>query len=333
MYNFDFIPFQANLVINIILIGLFILNLVFGFVIVFMERRSAGSIWAWLLVLVFLPVIGFILYLLLGRQIQRDHIFSLDEEDRIGLEAIVNEQLKALQTKEFSKGNHEIVKHKSMVQMLLYNNSAFLTTDNEMTIFTDGHEKFDALIKDIENATDYIHIEYYIFRNDKLGKRILAALEKKLEEGLEVKMLYDDMGSRGLTLKDFDEFRRKGGQVESFFPSKLPLINFRLNNRNHRKIVVIDGYIGYVGGFNVGKEYLGLSKRFGYWRDTHLRIVGDAVNALQLRFILDWNSQAKRDNITYSDRYFLTLIQVVLSVSKSHQAVQMKIGSKSNTVI
>lgn len=179
MYNFDFIPFQANLVINIILIGLFILNLVFGFVIVFMERRSAGSIWAWLLVLVFLPVIGFILYLLLGRQIQRDHIFSLDEEDRIGLEAIVNEQLKALQTKEFSKGNHEIVKHKSMVQMLLYNNSAFLTTDNEMTIFTDGHEKFDALIKDIENATDYIHIEYYIFRNDKLGKRILAALEKK----------------------------------------------------------------------------------------------------------------------------------------------------------
>ena len=304
MYNFDFIPFQVNLVINIILIGLFILNLVFGFVIVFMERRSAGSIWAWLLVLVFLPVIGFILYLLLGRQIQRDHIFSLDEEDRIGLEAIVNEQLKALQTKEFSKGNHEIVKHKSMVQMLLYNNSAFLTTDNEMTIFTDGHEKFDALIKDIENATDYIHIEYYIFRNDKLGKRILAALEKKLEEGLEVKMLYDDMGSRGLTLKDFDEFRRMGGQVESFFPSKLPLINFRLNNRNHRKIVVIDGYIGYVGGFNVGKEYLGLSKRFGYWRDTHLRIVGDAVNALQLRFILDWNSQAKRDNITYSDRYF-----------------------------
>ena len=147
-----------------------------------------------------------------------------------------------------------------MVQMLLYNNSAFLTTDNALTIYNDGKEKFDALIQDIENAQDYIHIQYYIFRNDTLGKRILQALEDKLEEGLEVKMLYDDMGSRSLTLKDFDDFRKKGGQVESFFPSKLPLINFRLNYRNHRKIVVIDGVIGYVGGFNVGNEYLGLSK-------------------------------------------------------------------------
>ena len=100
-------------------------------------------------------------------------------------------------------------------------------------------------------------------------------------------------------------FRAKGGHAESFFPSKLPLINLRMNNRNHRKIVVIDGKIGYVGGFNVGDEYLGKSKKFGYWRDTHLRIEGDAVNALQLRFILDWNSQSTRDNLTYEERYFL----------------------------
>ncbi|GEP85504.1 putative cardiolipin synthetase [Staphylococcus piscifermentans] len=304
MYYLDMLLQQTNLVFNIILIALFILNLFFSFTIVFLERRSPGSIWAWLLVLAFLPIIGFIVYLLFGRQIQREHIFKVNEEDKTGLEMIVQEQAEALKNDEFSKGNHVIVKYKSMVQMLLYNNSAFLTTDNALTIYNDGKEKFDALIQDIENAQDYIHIEYYIFRNDTLGKRILQALEDKLEEGLEVKMLYDDMGSRSLTLKDFDDFRKKGGQVESFFPSKLPLINFRLNYRNHRKIVVIDGVIGYVGGFNVGNEYLGLSKKFGYWRDTHLRIVGDAVNALQLRFILDWNSQAKRHNIAYSDRYF-----------------------------
>ena len=217
---------------------------------------------------------------------------------------IVNEQLEALKNDDFSKGNHQIVKFKDMVQMLLYNNAAFLTTDNEVTIYTDGRQKFDALLNDIIQAKDYIHIQYYIFRNDNLGKSILTALEQKLTEGVEVKMLYDDMGSRTLSLKDFKSFRKNGGQVEAFFPSKLPLINLRMNNRNHRKIVIIDGQIGYVGGFNVGDEYLGLKKKFGYWRDTHLRIVGDAVNALQLRFMLDWSSQSTRDNLQYEDRYF-----------------------------
>ncbi|MBM2659611.1 cardiolipin synthase [Staphylococcus pseudoxylosus] len=294
----------TNVVINIILITAFILNLIFAFTIIFMERRSAGSVWAWLLVLVLIPILGFIIYLFIGRQIQRDHIFSLDEDDKIGIEMIVSEQLEALKNDDFSKGNHQIVKFKDMVQMLLYNNAAFLTTDNEIKIFTDGKEKFDSLLKDIDEATDYIHIQYYIFRNDSLGERILNALEQKLEQGIEVKMLYDDMGSRGLSLKDFKSFRKNGGQVEAFFPSKLPLINLRMNNRNHRKIVIIDGHIGYVGGFNVGEEYLGKKKKFGYWRDTHLRIVGDAVNALQLRFMLDWNSQATRDNLKYADRYF-----------------------------
>lgn len=295
---------NSNVILNIVLISAFILNLIFAFTIIFMERRSAGSIWAWLLILVLIPILGFIVYLLFGRQIQRKHIFKIDESDKIGIEMIVNEQLEALKNDDFSKGNHQIVKFKDMVQMLLYNNAAFLTTDNEVTIYTDGRQKFDALLNDIIQAKDYIHIQYYIFRNDNLGKSILTALEQKLTEGVEVKMLYDDMGSRTLSLKDFKSFRKNGGQVEAFFPSKLPLINLRMNNRNHRKIVIIDGQIGYVGGFNVGDEYLGLKKKFGYWRDTHLRIVGDAVNALQLRFMLDWNSQSTRDNLQYEDRYF-----------------------------
>ncbi|PTE68431.1 cardiolipin synthase [Staphylococcus devriesei] len=295
---------HSSLLINIVFIVAFLLNLIFAFVIIFMERRSAGSIWAWLLVLVFLPVIGFILYLLLGRQIQRDQIFKLKKEDRKGLEMIVDEQIEALESDDFSKGNHQIVKFKEMVRMLLFNNAAFLTTDNNIKIFTDGNAKFNSLIEDIKSAQDYIHIQYYIFKSDNLGRRILAALEKKLDEGLEVKMLYDDMGSRLLRKKDLKRFREKGAHVESFFPSKLPLINLRMNNRNHRKIVIIDGKIGYVGGFNVGDEYLGQDKKFGYWRDTHLRLEGDSVNALELRFILDWNSQSSRDFIEYDERYF-----------------------------
>ena len=141
---------HSSLIINIILIAAFILNLIFAFVIIFMERRSAGSIWAWLLVLVFLPIIGFILYLLLGRQIQRNRIFKLKKEDRKGLAMIVDEQIEALESDDFSKGNHQIVKFKEMVRMLLFNNAAFLTTDNQIKIYTDGHAKFDALLSDIK---------------------------------------------------------------------------------------------------------------------------------------------------------------------------------------
>ena len=106
-----------------------------------------------------------------------------------------------------------------------------------------------------------------------------------------------------LRKRHFKELIDLGGEVEVFFPSILPLINPRLNFRNHRKIVVIDGRIGYIGGFNVGDEYLGLNKKFGYWRDTHLRIEGSSVHPLQTRFLLDWN-QASNNNINYSDRYF-----------------------------
>ncbi len=296
--------FNDNVIINYLLIGAFLLNLTFIFTIIFMERRSAGSIWAWIFVLGLFPLIGFVIYLLFGSQIQRESIFKLDQRDRIGLEYIVNQQLKAIKNNKFEPHNPHIQNYSRMIQMLLYNNAAFYTKNNEIELLTDGYQKFEHLKEDIRQAQSYIHIQYYIFRHDTLGKSIMALLEEKLEQGVEVKMLYDDMGSRGLTLRDFKQFKEKGGHVESFFPSKLPLINLRMNNRNHRKIVVIDGQIGYVGGFNVGNEYLGLSKKFGYWRDTHLRIQGEAVHALQLRYILDWNSQASRDNMVYNEKYF-----------------------------
>lgn len=282
----------------------FIINLFLAFVIIFMERRQAGSTWAWLFVLFFLPIIGFIAYLLFGRQIWRQDIFKLDEQDKVGLEHIVNEQIEALDKNMLNGHSVELSKHQDLIRMLLNNNASFLTTDNKITILTDGRKKFDSLLHDIKNAKDHIHIQYYIFKRDGIGKEIIDALEEKLKEGVEVRMLYDDIGSRTLTLSRFKDFKALGGQVEAFFKSSLPLINLRMNNRNHRKIVVIDGKIGYIGGFNVGDEYLGLDKRFGYWRDTHLKIEGDAVNALQLRFMMDWNSQFSRNNLHYEEKYF-----------------------------
>ncbi|EUJ64772.1 cardiolipin synthetase [Listeria fleischmannii FSL S10-1203] len=188
--------------------------------------------------------------------------------------------------------------------MLLVNDGAVLTQDNNVDIYVDGYEKFEALMKDIEKATDHIHIIYYIFRSDELGERMIRLLEKKAAEGLNVKVIYDAMGSRTTKKSFFKQLEKNGGMVRPFFPSKLPLINFRLNYRNHRKLAIIDGQVGYIGGFNIGDEYLGLSKKFGYWRDTHLRVHGKAVYAMQTRFIMDWNSAAPNHKVDYKSRYF-----------------------------
>lgn len=194
--------------------------------------------------------------------------------------------------------------YKELIIMHLHNNHAVLTQDNKVEIFNDGRKKFHALLQDLENAKDHIHIQYYIFRLDHLGKEIYELLLTKAKQGVKVRILYDDTGSRSLRKSHFKELIELGGRVEAFFPAILPLINPRMNYRNHRKIVVIDGRIGYIGGFNVGDEYLGLNKRFGYWRDTHLRIEGSAVHPLQTRFILDWNQASAEHDIEYSDVFF-----------------------------
>src|SRR5699024_3591760 len=147
------------------------------------------------------------------------------------------------------------------------------------------------------------HLLYYIIRHDHLGTQIANVLIKKAKEGVEVRLLYDDMGSRSLSRRFIKRMEDANIQVGAFFPPKIPKINFKVNFRNHRKLAIIDGEIGYIGGFNIGDEYLGKSAKFGYWRDTHLRIDGDATRMMQTRFILDWN-QASRHHVGYNERYF-----------------------------
>src|SRR5690606_4707647 len=138
-----------------------------------------------------------------------------------------------------------------MMYLFLSNNHALMTNDNKLDIFTDGKEKFHALFKDIEAAKHHIHLQYYIFRDDQLGTKLIDLLTKKAKEGVEVKVLYDEMGSRRIKKRAFNKLKKAGGYVKIFFPSKIPLVNLRINFRNHRKIVVIDGKIAYLGGFNV----------------------------------------------------------------------------------
>lgn len=293
-------------------------NIGLAFTIIFLERKDATSTWAWIMVLMFIPIAGFFFYLVFGRKISNKRIFTWETKSKLGVKRAAQAQLRALEEDTFVFKHPEIREYKSLYYMHLRNDDAIFTQDNKVDIYTDGEKKFKALIQDIDKATDHIHMLYYIIRYDGLGKQIADALIKKANEGVEVRVLYDDMGSRGLNRKFIKRIRHAGGQVEAFFPPKIPKINLKINHRNHRKLTIIDGKIGYIGGFNIGDEYLGKNKKFGYWRDTHLRIIGDSVNHMQTRFILDWN-QASRNDILYEDRYYAAVpagdvgIQIVTS--------------------
>ena len=280
------------------------INFVLAFTIIFLERKNASSTWAWLMVLFFIPVLGFILYLIFGRSLTNRKIFTWDTKSRLGVEQAVNKQLSIIEEDRLPFKQEVLRQYKDLYYMHLKHNDAIYSQNNLVDLFTDGKDKFSALINDLENAKDHIHLLYYIIRNDQLGTKIANVLIKKAREGVEVRVLYDDMGSRSLSRKFIKRLEAANIQVSAFFPPKIPKINFKINFRNHRKLAIIDGKIGYIGGFNIGDEYLGKSEKFGYWRDTHLRIQGDAVKMMQIRFILDWN-QASRHHIEYDDRYFI----------------------------
>lgn len=260
-----------------------LLNIIFSLSLIFIERKDPTTTWAWLLIMMILPGLGFIIYLLLGQNLSREKMFKEKKQfDEIRRKDLNNQ---------YYSENHEHdggEKFFDLRKMNFNHSGAKYRTNNSVDIYINGEEKFRQLIEDIKNAKEYIHVEYYIFRNDILGKVIIKELTKKAESGLEVRLLVDSMGSHTLTKKALKKYTAAGGKFSIFFPGILPHINTRVNYRNHRKIVVIDGTYGYVGGFNVGKEYINKDKKVGFWRDTHVRIEGEAVNDLNERFLLDW---------------------------------------------
>src|SRR5690625_2216912 len=281
-----------------------IFNFFLAFTIIFLERRNASSTWAWLMVLFFIPVLGFILYLIFGRRLSKDKIFTWDTKVKLGVKKEVKSQIEAIQSGRLAFKQPELFQYVDLYYLHLKNDDAIYTQENKVDVYTDGHDKFTALMKDLKQAQDHIHLLYYIIRDDHLGRAIADVLIEKAKEGDEVRVLYDGMGSRKLPRRSIRRLKNAGVQVESFFPPKILKINLKINFRNHRKLAIIDGKIGYIGGFNIGDEYLGKNHKFGYWRDTHLRICGNAVQNMQTRFILDWN-HASRNDILYEDRYYV----------------------------
>lgn len=265
-----------------------------------MEKRDISAAWAWLLVMLLLPGIGFIIYLFFGWKLNKRQIFNLKAQKKLGISDMAAHQKMSSQNRPDLKNTVE----NDLVKMFLSTDDSVLTTNNDLQIFTTGHEKFKRLFNDLKHAKNHINIEYFTIYDDDLGKQLRTILIKKAQEGVSVRVLYDLFGSKGSKQKFFKQLIDAGGEVTPFMRSKFGYYSFRINFRNHRKIVVIDGSIGYIGGFNIGDQYLGRNKKFGNWRDTHLRLEGSVVLQLQSRFFMDWNASVKNKKVQFSLDYF-----------------------------
>lgn len=280
------------------------LNTIVAIYTVFHEKRDVTATWAWLLTLTMLPVVGFVMYFFIGKKMAADHIYDLKTQKSLGMSELAEFQKEMLEEEEFDDADPEEEYRVTTAILLLESNESILTRGNKVEVITDGEEKFNRFIDDIRNAQEHIHILYYTFRSDALGHRIMEALEERAAAGVEVLVVYDALGCRGNDRKFFDRLESLGGEAKVFFGSRIPFVNLRMNYRNHRKILVVDGKIAYMGGFNIGDEYLGLGP-LGNWRDTHLRIQGNAVLTLQSRFFMDWNAVvSESERVKYEDRYF-----------------------------
>lgn len=274
------------------ILSLYLVNLIAVFLLLFVEKKNPNVTLSWLLVLTFMPVIGFVLYFMLGSTYKlklMTHKYSLEK-----VEVEYNKMFLKLQ-QEHPELDKKYRQYKDMILLNERNASSIFTENNECKLYTDAKDKFEDLFRDIEQAEKTIHVAYFIYKtHDEIGKQLLELLVKKAKEGVKVKLIYDRLGCLKTKLEDFQKLKDAGGEVLAFLPSMYRTW-FNLNYRYHRKLVVIDGQIAYTGGINVGDDYLSKYPHISPWRDTAIRIIGESVQVLQLRYLCDWYFLYKQD--------------------------------------
>ncbi|KAF5069408.1 Major cardiolipin synthase ClsA [anaerobic digester metagenome] len=269
-------------------IGLLVFNLSAVIAIVFVERRNPTAALAWLAVLILIPYLGFILYLLFGRHLYSERRFCLKGMNDQQVLSRVRRQRRALDERRIAFSDAGSERFRPLMRLLLAEDRSMIYTRSRIGYEDRGEVHFAEMLGEIRKAHHHVHMEYYIIRNDELGRRFIEALAERARAGVRVRLVYDAVGCLRVGRAFFRPLVDAGGKVVPFYPGLLGVINFRINYRNHRKILVVDGLVGFLGGFNIGVEYLG-DGPLGYWRDAHLRIEGDTVQALQARFLMDWN--------------------------------------------
>ncbi|SFZ92504.1 cardiolipin synthase [Flaviramulus basaltis] len=256
---------------------------------------------SYIIVLVFFPFLGLVVYYLFGQEYRKTKIFSRKYILNKNVVKSINEELE-FSKKELEKVDRYLDEKVKLVKLIYSNENEPLTLNNNIDIFKNGDVKFENLIEDIKSAKHHVHLEYYIVKDDTIGTRILDLLCEKAKEGIEVRLIYDDVGS-SISNKMKSKLTNSNVLHFPFMPVLFSKFTGKMNYRNHRKIAVIDGEIGYVGGINIGDEYLNENRTHKYWRDTHLRIIGDAVKSLQIHFLSTWNFVSEEKPTIYKS-YF-----------------------------
>ncbi|MBI9098310.1 MAG: cardiolipin synthase [Spirochaetaceae bacterium] len=269
------------------------MTIITSIIILLDESKSSESTISWLLVIFLLQWIGVLFYILLGINWKKGRIVHQKPEDFFG--KYLSDPLKrqelfltnALENDSSEKNNDTI----KTIRLLMNGNNSILTLNNRLKLYFEGRDAFEDIIRDLERAEDSIHMEFFIWRSDILGQKIKNILIKKALEGVDVKLIFDGLGSFGkISFKYRRELKESGIQYKYFLDLNSAVARMKINYRNHRKVVIIDGRKGYTGGMNVGQEYIDGGKRFDTWRDTALRLTGDSVMLLQALFLIDWSS-------------------------------------------
>jgi cardiolipin synthase len=257
-------------------------------VIVGAKRDPVKSL-GWITVIALLPVAGVVLYVLFGRNLRKERKFVRKLER---FEGVSREHANVIDD------------HRNTITLLLNNSQAPLTVHNHVAVLNNGKATFASIIEALKSARETINIEYYIFENDRIGGKIARILRDKARAGVEVRFIYDDVGSWGLSHKFLADMRRAGVEVRCFQPVVFPWLTSKVNYRNHRKIVVIDGRTAFTGGINIADRYLVRRGKNGMWRDTHLRLDGEAVAMLQTVFLTDWYFLDKKEPATFDTKFY-----------------------------
>lgn len=296
------------------------LSVIFIAFVIFLENRHPTQTITWLVVLGSFPLVGFFFYLLFGRNYRKEKMYRkkyfLDKQTFLTVEG---ENDPRSEEKLSLMGEHQ-ARLFTLAQKL---GNSPISFDTSTKVLTNGEETFHHILEQMKRARHHIHMEYYIVRDDRIGEEIKEVLIEKAAQGVKIRFLYDAVGSWKLSRKYINDLRNAGIETVCFGPVKLPFLNNKFNFRNHRKIIVIDGMIGFVGGLNIGDEYLGRNPNYGYWRDTHLMLRGEAVRSLQLIFLQDWYYMTNHSFLTAE--YLSPQID-----EKNHGGVQLIAGGPDN---
>ena len=267
---------------------IYTLTIIFTLIVVILENRSPQKTISWILVLILLPVIGLLSYLVFGQNYRKQKMFSLKGlGDLKWLQILSQDQKGKLEKNKFLR-NERIHEKKNVMTLLLNNSKAILTKQNRVKVLNDGEETFSEIFKALRTAKEHIHIEYYIIEDGELASELHKILIDRAKAGVEIRIIYDGVGSWKLSQKYIDSLREVGVKIHAFLPVRFPILTSRINYRNHRKIIVIDGKTAFVGGLNFADRYRTGIPEIGIWRDTHLKIVGEAASSLQIVFLTDW---------------------------------------------